>query len=216
MSVARRREREKEARREAILDAAVRVIDRDGVHGLRMDEIAREAELSKGTLYLYFPSKDALLAGVAVRRMSETHQEMQVTLAECPNGLERLLAFQRGMRQHMRDRPHVFRMMVEWLLQPDVDDQSEEFAEYRKRLQGMRKIVLDAIEEGRRDGSIRADLDVAKSGIHFWASTLGVVLMERVPHALAKRFGHPVDTAALGDAHEDVFRRAFAPDGDNT
>ena len=50
-----------EERRGAILDAALRVWARRGFDGTSVAEVAREAGLTKGTLYLYFPSKQALL-----------------------------------------------------------------------------------------------------------------------------------------------------------
>jgi AcrR family transcriptional regulator len=59
-----RREREKAAHRQEIMNAAVRVFARRGFAAATLDEIAQEAEFSKGTLYLYFPSKEDLLFNV--------------------------------------------------------------------------------------------------------------------------------------------------------
>jgi AcrR family transcriptional regulator len=50
-----------EERRTAILEAALRVWGKRGFAGTSVEEVAREAGLTKGTLYLYFPSKRALL-----------------------------------------------------------------------------------------------------------------------------------------------------------
>ena len=50
-----------EERKSRILDAALRVFARRGFHKARMDDIAEEANLSKGALYWYFRSKDAIL-----------------------------------------------------------------------------------------------------------------------------------------------------------
>jgi len=57
------------SRRDAILDAALRVWAKRGFDGASVAEVAREAGLTKGTLYLYFPSKQALLEA-ALRRHS--------------------------------------------------------------------------------------------------------------------------------------------------
>lgn len=54
-----RKSKEKESRYQAILAAAEKIIGVQGLHGLSRDLVAREAELTKGTLYLYFDSKDA-------------------------------------------------------------------------------------------------------------------------------------------------------------
>jgi len=61
-----RREREKEQRRQDILDAARSVFWQRGYAGTTMPDIAEAAELAPGTLYLYFPSKQALYAELLV------------------------------------------------------------------------------------------------------------------------------------------------------
>jgi AcrR family transcriptional regulator len=53
-----------EERISQILDAAVAVFAREGFDQARMDDIAREAHLSKGALYLYFKSKDAIISAI--------------------------------------------------------------------------------------------------------------------------------------------------------
>lgn len=57
-----RREREKLARRREILEAARKVFGARGYEGATLDEVAREAEFAKGTLYSYFDSKADLFA----------------------------------------------------------------------------------------------------------------------------------------------------------
>ena len=59
-----RREREKLAHRQVIIDAAMRVFSQKGFFNATIDEIAQEAEFSKGALYLYFSSKEDLLFNI--------------------------------------------------------------------------------------------------------------------------------------------------------
>lgn len=61
----RRKEREKEARREAILNAAARVFLRKGYYEATLDEIAAEAEMAKGTIYNYYKDKQDLFISLA-------------------------------------------------------------------------------------------------------------------------------------------------------
>ena len=60
MATADRRKREARQRRTSILDAARKVFWQRGYDRATMPQIAEQAELAPGTLYLYFPSKDAL------------------------------------------------------------------------------------------------------------------------------------------------------------
>src|SRR5512139_2785064 len=55
------------ARRENILDAAERRFARAGFHATSMQDICREARVSPGALYVYFASKEELIAGLAER-----------------------------------------------------------------------------------------------------------------------------------------------------
>jgi len=60
MGIAERREREKAARRNGILVCAKELIVQRGVERVSMEDIAQRAELSKATLYLHFPNKEAI------------------------------------------------------------------------------------------------------------------------------------------------------------
>ena len=61
MGIQERKEREKERRRQQIMVAAKRVFSNKGFNKATMEDIAQEAELSPGTLYLYFKNKEECL-----------------------------------------------------------------------------------------------------------------------------------------------------------
>jgi AcrR family transcriptional regulator len=67
MGIHERKEREKERRRQQIMIAAKRVFSSNGFNKSTMEDIAREAELSPGTIYLYFRNKDELYASLSLR-----------------------------------------------------------------------------------------------------------------------------------------------------
>jgi AcrR family transcriptional regulator len=69
MGIQERKEREKERRRQQIMVAAKRVFVEKGFSGATMEDIAKEAELSAGTLYLYFKNKNELYASLTLRVM---------------------------------------------------------------------------------------------------------------------------------------------------
>ncbi len=56
---------------EAIYEAAIRILERDGLGGLNTNCVAEIAGVSVGSLYQYFPSKEAILAGLLRRKRSE-------------------------------------------------------------------------------------------------------------------------------------------------
>lgn len=62
--------RRAEARPDEVLDAALAVFVEKGFAAAKVDEIARQAGVSKGLVYLYFPSKEALLEGIVSRALA--------------------------------------------------------------------------------------------------------------------------------------------------
>ena len=82
MGIKERKEREKERRRQQIMVAAKRVFSNKSFNKATMEDIAREAELSPGTIYLYFKNKEELFASLSLRilhymniRLEQVHTE---------------------------------------------------------------------------------------------------------------------------------------------
>ncbi|MBX3248978.1 MAG: helix-turn-helix transcriptional regulator [Myxococcales bacterium] len=212
-AAAKRRAREREARRESILDAAEALLARTGPRTLTMDDVAREATLSKGALYLYFPGKDALIAAVAERRLAAQLPDLRASAEGATTGLERLLELMNHFMKRFVNDPAIFRTMVEWLLEPRVDDLSEDFAAYRARVAEVFGLLFEAIERGKRDGSIRNDIDTMHQALQIWSSSLGVLLMHHNAEGMKKRVLVPLDFARLPELHTETIRRALANDG---
>jgi len=82
MGIQERKEREKGRRRQQIMIAAKRVFYNKGFAGVTMEDIAREAELSPGTLYLYFKNKDELCASLSLRILQYLNMRLRHVSSE--------------------------------------------------------------------------------------------------------------------------------------
>lgn len=71
------RQRRKEARPQELLDAALALFVEKGFAATRSEEVAARAGVSKGTLYLYYPSKEELLKAVVRQNMSQVVADAQ-------------------------------------------------------------------------------------------------------------------------------------------
>jgi TetR/AcrR family transcriptional repressor of uid operon len=87
-------------RRMEILDAAQRCFARAGFHGASMQEICAEAGMSPGNLYRYFPSKEALIAGICERNRAEAAESF-LAVDQAPGFFEGLAAL---ARYHLVER----------------------------------------------------------------------------------------------------------------
>ena len=82
MGIQERKERERERRRQDIMMAARRVFSAKGYEKATMEDIAREVELSPGTLYLYFKNKDDLYASLNLRVLQFMAVKLEHALAD--------------------------------------------------------------------------------------------------------------------------------------
>ena len=67
-----RRERERQARRNEILDAAQAIFEKEGYNNATMAQIAEKAEFSVGSLYYFFPNKDGIFAEMVIRNLENS------------------------------------------------------------------------------------------------------------------------------------------------
>ena len=86
--------RSQRRRRQDILDASLYIFDRDGFDAAKMSDIAEEAEVAKGTLYLYFENKAALLEGVIQSTIIPTLQAADDTAQKHEGTATELLSMQ--------------------------------------------------------------------------------------------------------------------------
>ncbi len=94
-AVRAKRERRKNARPGELLDAALQLFVEKGFAATRSEEVAARAGVSKGTLFLYFPSKDELLKAVIVENLSgrftEWNAEFEAFEGSTPDMLRRCM-----------------------------------------------------------------------------------------------------------------------------
>jgi TetR/AcrR family transcriptional regulator, repressor for uid operon len=95
-------------RKNRILDAAERCFVQTGFHKATMQDVAAECAMSPGNLYRYFPSKDAIVAGLAERDRERFNADF-VQLETAPNPLE---AFIMLGRHHLVDEPRSKAIMM--------------------------------------------------------------------------------------------------------
>ena len=81
MTILERKEREKQKRYHEILSAAEVIFARDGYNTTSMDTIAEEAELSKGTLYLYFKTKEQLFFSILENKIDMFTEKLKLDLS---------------------------------------------------------------------------------------------------------------------------------------
>ncbi len=144
----------KEDRRAEILDAARRCVARSGFHQASMQDICAEAGMSPGNLYRYFPSKEAIIAGIAERDRAEVGAQ----LAAAQYTDDFFATFAALARHHLVDRSAddvglCAEMVAESRRNPAIGRIMQDFdADVHTRLVAMLRAAAER-------GDIRADVD---------------------------------------------------------
>ncbi|MHB1050350.1 MAG: TetR/AcrR family transcriptional regulator [Bacteroidota bacterium] len=177
MGIAERKEREKEYRKESILDAAQKVFFEKGLHLSTMDEIAETAELAKGTLYLYYHSKEDLYLAVLLRGLSILRSMFIDVIKQPASVIPTMVALHDTYTEFYRRYPNYFRMM-HFFNTPQFHKQvSEEMMRSCDTInQSLWGMVVKIMTGGVADGKIRSDLDPIEMTLIMW-STATTLLM---------------------------------------
>lgn len=175
MTTQARRLREKEQRRNAILDAAETLFFGKGFAATTMDDVATRTELSKGTLYLYFKNKEELQLGLNVRAKRQLY-DMMCHVPEGLPGLEKVVALGQVYLRFALEHPNYHATMLSCMNQEGEGlTQHNPFAE-EAHLYGEKAlyILIDTIVAGQQDGSIDPQLQPFPTAMLLWAQLSGL------------------------------------------
>lgn len=146
------------ARREEILTAATAVFARKGFAASRIEDVAAEAGIAKGAVYLYFDSRDDLLASVFTAFAAEI-ATMLTSLGE-GSALERLERLVHLVINSAAAQPDRARVLLDlWGVTPRIDDWADgQMSTMTSVYQEYRATVVKLLREAREDGEVRADV----------------------------------------------------------
>lgn len=179
MGINERKEKEKDIRKNDIIEAAERVFFTKGYTTATMDDVAKEAEFSKRTLYVYFNSKEQLYFEIMIKGYKLLLDRLKTDLLkkEIKNAVDRIKQIGDTLFQFNLDYSDYFKAIMEYEnseldFQNSIPDKSRE--ECYKIGEEILKFLTDALKEGIKEGSLRNDLDVVKTALVLWSCTLGV------------------------------------------
>jgi AcrR family transcriptional regulator len=178
MGIPERKEREKLQRRNDIIDAAEKVFFSMGFESATMDEIAAMAELSKGTLYLYFKSKEDLQFAIFMRGSDILMKMMKDNLTDGSNGYRRLLELADSFIRFSRENRNYFNLFMYYesnrMAALNIDqDQLQVYLKEHSPL----ALVTHQVIRGMQDGSLRDDLSAEVFSATLWSQMLGVLIV---------------------------------------
>jgi AcrR family transcriptional regulator len=179
MGILERKTRERERRRQQIIVAAKKVFSQKGFNRATMDDIAGEAELSPGTLYLYFRNKEELYASLSFRIL----QYLQIRIEHVQNledtGAEQKLdAMIEAMYDVYEFDPLVIINMFHLQSSETLKNLSDSLLEEIKDLSQKSIGAIAKIFEAGIEAGLYVDRHPVALADIFWSMFSGVVLWE--------------------------------------
>lgn len=141
-------------KRERILAAAERIFARHGFFAAKVSDVAKEAGVADGTIYLYFKSKDDLLISLFERRMQEVNSTLRTAVAKHKSPREQLRAFVQAYLQLVSDEPAAAEVLTIELRQSSKFMKEYENPEFADFLRTLGNLVAAAQDKGEIDGNI--------------------------------------------------------------
>ena len=198
MGIRERQERDREAVRRAILDAARDLFVTEGYQNVSIRKIAERIEYSPAAIYGYFPSKDDIfyaLAEEGFRLLSDPDDPgRQERLQELPP-LERVRAIFWRLYEFSRDQPQYFALMFVDRSVPRISREYERFTFARE----MKSHIIAQIQQCIDEGVLPASVNPAVTVRLLTMGLLGVAVMR-----LSDRLGEAEDADLLARDVLDV------------
>lgn len=182
-----------------IIEAAVRVFARSGYYNSRVSDIAKEAGIASGTIYLYFKTKDEILVSLFREKMASFVAYLAKAISQEPDALAKL---RRLIALHFRtleENPELAEVVQVELRQGQKFFRGASANE----VTGYFNLIASVLEEGVRAGLFREDLPV-KVGTKTLFGALDQIATSWV---LGKRSYKLSETA---DAVADIFLKGLA------
>lgn len=189
MGIQERKQRERERRRQQIMVAAKNVFTQKGFTKTTMEDIAREAELSPGTLYLYFKNKDELFASLSLRilqyliiRLEAINQQKKISPRKRIEGLKG------AIYDVYEFDPLLFVKMFHLQSEDTFPNLSPELKTEIRYLSGQSlKMIAKILQIGIQKNILTNKYSAETLAEMFWAFFSGVVMFEKNKDIIGNR-----------------------------
>jgi AcrR family transcriptional regulator len=162
-----------EYRRDGLLQAATRVFGKYGFDGATMEQIAHDAEVAKGTTYLYYRSKQSIYDAALSRGLAELDDWTRQALDRAPNLHDAIAAFVTARAQYFFEHRDFFRMYVA-AISRQITSVKPRVSEFQAMVDRQTRRLEDAIARGVVRGEIR-HVDAAAAALAIFDLTRGLV-----------------------------------------
>lgn len=156
--------------RQQLLEAALRVIGRKGFAAATVDEIVREAGVSKGVAYYHFKSKESLVENIIAQEIATIESLLKDVVDREGDPMRALVSMLQAFAEHLFDHQDLAR-----LLSTEIWRGGRAWSQQmRSGLQSVIDMVAQELQRGKEMGTIREEVDSTFAA----ASIVGMVVVD--------------------------------------
>jgi AcrR family transcriptional regulator len=148
-----RMDRKKEETRRKIISVAMDLFERQGFGSTTMDQIAEEVDIAKGTLYNYFPAKEAILNEFMQRTFRDKFAARTARFQDMPDTRARMVFIFSTLLEGIERQKEIFERYMVYRIQSMLSFHLDEGAD-----SGFSRLGLEIIRLGQENGELRRDL----------------------------------------------------------
>jgi len=183
-----RRKRERENRRNAILKAARKLFFENGFRTVTIESIAKKAELSKGSIYLYFKSKEEIYTQILLHDIDKFHEHFIGLLQNPTSASDALIRFSGIYVDLFLNDRELFRILMTFMLHTTVMNLPEELNNHIIKTTNKNISVIEEIfRYGIERGEFPSTLNLRLSRNALWGLLNGIISLHLFTGIEAKR-----------------------------
>lgn len=195
-----RRERKKERTRGSIYDAAMALFAERGFEAVTVEEICEAADVARGTFFLHFPTKAALIFEATARLVVELRAVLEIREGEqAPSAATQLRAVTTWMVERWRAQQSVMAPMFREVLRTPMDELHS-----RPEALELAGLLVQLVQRGQQSGELRADVRPELVATSFVASCSTIL-------SVLVRQGDGTDVGRFIDEYLELLLRGLLP-----
>jgi TetR/AcrR family fatty acid metabolism transcriptional regulator len=171
-----------EFRKQSICDAAMRVVARKGIRGVTVQDIADEAGVAKGTVYIYFDSREEIMTKAMEGATEKLLEKLSTACRSCSTFRDVLEQRVRTQLLHFEENRDFFRMYLA-MSEPFGEKRLRKHPQYQTYLAQLEQLLSDAIKRG----------EIRDTRVDRLAVSISSVVRDIVLHRIIEREPPPVE-----------------------
>jgi AcrR family transcriptional regulator len=176
MGLEDRRKREKDQRRSAILNAARKLFFEKGFRYVTVENIARKAELSKGSIYLYFRSKEEIYTQILLNDIDKFNKKSSLIFQNGKSAAELVMDFAFIYVDFFLNDRELFRIMMTFMLHTEDMNLAETVNQHIIEVTNNTvKIIETILQQGIEKGEFPSDINLRLSRNAMWGLLNGII-----------------------------------------